>query len=59
MRFDQARYPNGTKKRRHHNNSGATQIKRGRVYEEVRSMAQRLGIPYRARDEASKSKENT
>lgn len=32
--------------RRHHNNKGLRQIKRGRTTRQVQCMAARLGIPY-------------
>lgn len=35
-----------TKQRRHHNNKGYRQIKRGRTREQVREIARRLNIPY-------------
>jgi len=38
------------KTRRHHNNTGLRQIKRGKVREQVRAIAKRLGIPYVNRD---------
>ncbi|MFA5124772.1 MAG: hypothetical protein WC473_03035 [Patescibacteria group bacterium] len=34
------------KKRRHHNNDGRRQIKRGRTEKQVKCMARRLKIPY-------------
>lgn len=46
MKFDPARSPDGTKKRRHHNNKGAVQIRTDRVFTQVKDMADRLGIPY-------------
>jgi hypothetical protein len=33
------------KTRRHHNNKGIRQIKRGKTYEQLRRIAKRLGIP--------------
>jgi len=54
VRFDPARHPDGVKKRRHHNNKGMAQIKKGVPYDQVRAMALRLGIPYLSRDEANK-----
>lgn len=36
------------KTRRHHNNTGYRQIKRGKTREQVKAMAKRLGIEYRA-----------
>lgn len=39
------------KDRRHHNNDGRRQIKRGKTRAQVKRIARRLGIPYgRARD---------
>jgi hypothetical protein len=32
--------------RRHHNNTGVRQIKRGKTREQVRRIAARLGVPY-------------
>lgn len=32
--------------RRHHNNKGSRKIRRGKTYDEVRRMAQRLGLPF-------------
>jgi len=34
------------KTRRHHNNKGLSQIKRGKTEEQVRNIAKRLSIPY-------------
>lgn len=34
------------KKRRHHNNKGLRQVKRGKTYEQVKRMARKLKIPY-------------
>lgn len=36
----------GIKTRRHHNNKGYRQIKRGRTRDQVKAMAKRLGIKY-------------
>ena len=36
----------GIKTRRHHNNKGTRQIKRGKTVGDVMRMAKRLGIPY-------------
>lgn len=35
--------------RRHHNNKGYRQIKRGKTRRQVQCLARRLGIPYRSR----------
>lgn len=32
--------------RRHHNNTGLRQIKRGKTHDQVRAIARRLGVPY-------------
>lgn len=32
--------------RRHHNNKGSRKIRRGKTYDEVKRMAQRLGLPF-------------
>jgi hypothetical protein len=37
------------KTRRHHNNRGARQIKRGRTRRQVEEIAKRLGVPYGSR----------
>lgn len=34
------------KSRRHHNNTGYRQIKRGKTRSQVRHIARRLGVPY-------------
>ncbi len=34
------------RQRRHHNNKGLGQVKRGRTYEQVRHMCKRLGLPF-------------
>lgn len=34
------------KTRRHHNNEGRRQVKRGATREQVKSIARKLGIPY-------------
>lgn len=34
------------KERRHHNNTGLRQVKRGKTREQVRAIAKRLKIPY-------------
>ncbi len=34
------------KTRRHHNNKGYRQIKRGKTVEQVKGIAKKLGIPY-------------
>lgn len=34
------------KTRRHHNNKGYRQIKRGKTFDQVRAMARRLGVPF-------------
>lgn len=34
------------KTRRHHNNKGARQIKRGKTVEQVKRIARRLGVPF-------------
>lgn len=34
------------KMRRHHNNKGTRQIKRGRCEQRARRLARRLGVPY-------------
>lgn len=34
------------KDRRHHNNDARTQIKRGKTRDQVRAIAERLGIPF-------------
>lgn len=44
--------PKGTKARRHHNNKGLRQIKRGKTREQVKAMAKRLGVPYGEQKEA-------
>lgn len=46
MRFESARYPDGTKKRRHTNNKGNRQIRTDAVFAQIKKMAARLGIPY-------------
>lgn len=38
------------KTRRHHNNTGLTQIKRGKVKDRVEAMAKALRIPYKRED---------
>jgi len=35
-----------TRRRRHHNNKGLRQIKRGRPYEQMKRLAARLRIPF-------------
>ena len=59
MGFDPARHPNGVKKRRHHNNKGKQRIRGGGVYNDVRKLARRLGIPYLTREQAEKQREET
>lgn len=39
------------KERRHHNNKGLRQIKRGKTRKQVKQMARRLGIPYVVREQ--------
>lgn len=39
------------KNRRHHNNKGYRQIKRGKTVDQVKRIAQKLGIPYGERKE--------
>jgi hypothetical protein len=39
--------PSTHKERRHHNNKGYRQIKRGKTRLQVKRMARRLGIPYK------------
>ncbi|MFH3481647.1 hypothetical protein [Xanthobacter variabilis] len=51
MMFDPARYPDGTKKRRHTNNKGRRQIRTDEVFTQVQKMAERLGIPYAPRQQ--------
>lgn len=34
------------KTRRHHNNKGSRQIKKGKTVEQVKRIAKKLGIPY-------------
>jgi hypothetical protein len=38
------------KSRRHHNNKGLRQIKRGRTAKQVELMARKVGVPYRVGD---------
>jgi len=38
------------KTRRHHNNRGLRQIKRGKTREQAKRIAKRLGIPYKQDD---------
>lgn len=38
------------KSRKHHNNTGYRQIKRGKTREQVKRIAKRLGIPYGEKD---------
>jgi hypothetical protein len=49
--FDPHRYPDGSKKRRHHNTKGSHQIRRGYTVDQVQALAKRLGIPYVTRTE--------
>lgn len=39
------------KTRRHHNNKGHRQIRRGKTYDQVKHMARRLGLPFGPKDE--------
>jgi len=32
--------------RRHHNNKGERQVRRGRTYNQVKAMCRRLGLPF-------------
>jgi hypothetical protein len=41
------------KTRRHHNNHGLTQIKRGKTERTVRNIAKKLGIPYGKSNQAA------
>jgi hypothetical protein len=34
------------KTRRHHNNTGARQVKTGKTWDQVKAMARRLGVPF-------------
>ena len=34
------------RKRRHHNNTGGRQVRRGRTASQVKAMARRLGLPF-------------
>jgi hypothetical protein len=36
------------KTRRHHNNKGLLQIRRGKIREQVKRIAEKLNIPYRS-----------
>lgn len=36
------------KTRRHHNNKGLRQVKRGKTRQQVKAIARRIGVPYRA-----------
>jgi hypothetical protein len=49
--FDPQRYPDGSKKRRHHNTKGHRQIRLGYTVDQVQALAKRLGIPYVTRAE--------
>lgn len=40
------------KTRRHHNNKGERQIRRGKTQVQVEAMAKRLGIPFKITSEA-------
>jgi len=43
--------------RRHHNNKGTRQVKRGKTYEKVRAIARRLKLPFgRAKSEDARKK---
>lgn len=48
MGFGNPKPPKGIKVRRHHNNKGLRQIKRGNTAFEAKRMAKRLGIPFRS-----------
>lgn len=37
------------KTRRHHNNKGTRQVKRGKTASQVKRMARRLGIPFKVK----------
>lgn len=47
-----------TKRRRHHNNKGYAQIKRGVVIQQVSEIAERLGIAYPHKVYSSQKKGN-
>lgn len=57
MSFDQPRLPPGFKMRPHHNSRGTSLIRHGAVYDQVREIAERLGIPYVTRSQAEKRRE--
>jgi hypothetical protein len=40
------------KKRRHHNNKGERQVRRGKTVDQVKAMARRLGLKYKSRTHA-------
>lgn len=42
------------KTRRHHNNNGSRQIKRGKTADQVRRMARKLGVPFKVKDETDR-----
>lgn len=44
--MDDLKLPESMKTRRHHNNKGYRQIKRGKTTDQVMAIARRLGIPY-------------
>lgn len=55
--FDPMRFPDGTKKRRHHNNKGERQIRLGKTVDQVKSIAENLQIPYVTKNKADRQKE--
>jgi hypothetical protein len=45
------------KTRRHHNNKGVRQVRRGRTVEQVKRIARRVGVPFNAEAQRSKGAE--